>query len=185
MRPEAVFEELEYLDKIRYGLKPNSEIYIKKDDENDILNYIKDDDKVGVMDIDISSKILKDNTHFITLSELSQFKTTKIKNNEVKYVIFKCCLIENVWVVIKLSDSGYMIIDTYTEKPSFDKIEDFDFNFLQDRTEETNLYKFINFTFETMENLLHTVSPGFRIQFKDTLMNKLQLQLENCNTEAE
>jgi len=36
-----------------------------------------------------------------------------------------------------------------------------------------------------MENLLHTVSPGFRMQFKDSLINKLQLELENCNKEAE
>jgi len=184
MRPEAVYEELEYLDKIRYGLKSKSEIYIKKNDNNEILNYINEDEKVGVLDVDLSSKILKDNTNFITLNELNQNKS-KIKNDEVKYVIFKCCIIENVWIVIKLSDSGYTILDTFTEKPSFDKIEDFDFNFLQDRTEETNLYKYINFTFETMENLLHTVSPGFRMQFKDSLINKLQLELENCNKEAE
>jgi len=108
MRPEAVYEELEYLDKIRYGLKSKSEIYIKKNDNNEILNYINEDEKVGVLDVDLSSKILKDNTNFITLNELNQNKS-KIKNDEVKYVIFKCCIIENVWIVIKLSDSGYTV----------------------------------------------------------------------------
>ncbi|ORX44143.1 hypothetical protein BCR36DRAFT_360060 [Piromyces finnis] len=178
MKKEAVIEELEYLQKIRYGLKPNSEIYIKKNNDGDIFNYIKDNDNVGLMDIDISPNLLKDNTYFIHLEELNQIHA---KENNIKFVIFKFCIIENVWIVVKLSDNGYMILDLLTEKPTFEKIEDFDFNFLQDRTVETSLYKYINFTFETMEILLHTISPGFRLQFKDSLINKLQLELENCN----
>lgn len=51
--------------------------------------------------------------------------------------------------------------------------------------EENNIYKYLNFTFETMENLLHTVSPGFRMQFKDSLINKLQLELKNINQDID
>jgi len=108
MRQEAVYEELEYLGKIRYGLKPNSEIYIKKNANNEILNYIADTTHMGVMDVDITTSLLKDNSNFVTLKELDQVKS-KITNEEVNFVIFKCCLIENVWIVVKLSDSGYTV----------------------------------------------------------------------------
>eukprot|EP00833_Pecoramyces_ruminatium_P007773 jgi/Orpsp1_1/1181805/evm.model.c7180000078703.2 len=106
MRQEAVYEELEYLNKIKYGLKPNSEIYIKKDENNKILNFISDDTRTGIMDVDINISLLKDNSQFVTLAELDKVKS-KITNEEVKFVIFKCCLIENIWIIVKLSDRGY------------------------------------------------------------------------------
>ncbi|KAG4085735.1 hypothetical protein H8356DRAFT_1738833 [Neocallimastix lanati (nom. inval.)] len=183
MRQEAVYEELEYLGKIRYGLKPNSEIYIKKNANNEILNYIADTTHMGVMDVDITTSLLKDNSNFVTLKELDQVKS-KITNEEVNFVIFKCCLIENVWIVVKLSDSGYTVIDTFSEKPTFENLNDFNFSFGQNREAEEALYPYINFSFETMENLLHTVSPSFRGEFKDSLINKLQLELEKYNEEG-
>ncbi|ORX85707.1 hypothetical protein BCR32DRAFT_290492 [Anaeromyces robustus] len=182
MRQEAVYEELEYLDKIRYGLKPNSEIYIKKDKNNNIFNYISDDSRVGTLNDGITTSILKDNTNFITLNELIQSKEKK-NGKEVKFVIFKCCVIENVWIVVKLSDNGYTIIDAFSEKSTSNNFNDFDFNYFQNREAETDIYKYINFSFETMENLLQTTSSGFRMQFKDSLFNKLQIEFENRKEE--
>jgi len=110
MRQEAVYEELEYLNKIKYGLKANSDIYIKKNEDNDILNYMKDSNNVGVLDVDLTSTLLKNNNNFLSLNELNQYKSQGKKNEEINYVIFKCCIIENIWLVIKLSDKGYTVI---------------------------------------------------------------------------
>jgi len=109
MKQEAVYEELEYLNKIKYGLKTNSDIYIKKNENNDILNYMTNNNSESVLNVDLSTSVLKNNDNFLSLNELNKYKSQKKKNEEINCVIFKCCIIENVWLVIKLSDSGYTV----------------------------------------------------------------------------
>ncbi|CAH1766134.1 3230_t:CDS:2 [Entrophospora sp. SA101] len=117
------------------------------------------------------SNVLKEYDYGIRPGSIKVLTSTSTTNNEPQgplYSKFELISLENIKLIIKIFEEGYLI-------ESFESEDD-----VNEKDSET-MKKWVNKPFESMEALLLTVSPKFGEKFHDALFSKLS----NINAEQQ